>query len=360
MGQVVRCWLLLVTALTLVGLETGARARGLTRQLRKEATILGELSELNGQVVAVTEQLDDLKHEQAQLGYQIDEARRRILALERRSAERRGHLKQRVRGLYKLSRGGIPRLVLEGAGPRSDLAHRLSSVRLILRRDAREIALYQRERRRLDKERADLSRKAESSKRMHQQLVQRSRELEQKRQAQLRTLSRLKRNRSAQSKVAEQLNRQQRRLMRKIGDLSYQLYRGGFAARRGELKPPVTGSVVGVFGHKLAAGRRQLEVLRHGVAFRPARSRVRSVAAGDVQIAGPLAGYGNIVLLQHDGGYFTLYGHLGRLRVSQGQPVKEGQTLGRAGTDPLTGRRSVYFEIRRGDRPLDPVAWLRR
>lgn len=354
-----RCLLLAVPVVALIA--PPAAARGLTSLLRKEATILTDLSQLSGQVMAVEDQLEDLKHDQQQLRYQIDEARRRIAALQGRSDERRHHLRQRVRGLYKLSRGGMTRLVLEGQG--SDLAQRISSARLILRRDVRELALYQQERRRLEKEQRKLTHKLTSGERLQQQLARRRQELDQTREQQRLSLKRVRRSQRKRGKLTEQLSKQQQRLVRKIGDLRYEIRRSGsFASRRGQMKPPVSGPVVGVFGHKIRAGRRELDLLRHGITFRPrrTRARVRSVAAGTVRLSGPLDGYGNVVLLQHPGGYFTLYGHLARLDVKEGQRVKEGQDVGRSGIDPLNARQAVYFELRRGQRPLDPVSWIRR
>jgi septal ring factor EnvC (AmiA/AmiB activator) len=353
----------LITLLLVVGVPQVADGAGkLTRLLRREATVLTELAQLNEQVTAVEEQLDDVKHEHAQLTYRIAEARRRIKALVLGAEKRRAHLRRRVRGLYKLSRGGLTRLVLESAGGETDLVKRISAARLILRRDARELALFRSERKVLERERAALSARLRDGRRMERQLARRKRELIKTREAQLTVLNRLRRSRRVRAKLEDQLSRQQQRLKRNIAELSYQMHQaGGFAARRGRLKPPVRGPVVGVFGHNLRIGRRTLELLRHGVTFRPAaRARTRSVAVGKVRLAGPFDGYGQMVLIQHEGGYFTLYGHLSRLLVREGERVKTGQVLGRAGRDPLTGRWAVYFEIRRGERALDPASWLRR
>ena len=353
----------IVVLLLVLGVPRVAVAAGkLTRLLRREATVLTELAQLNGQVTAVEEQLDDAKHEHAQLTYRIAEARRRIDALALQAGKRRAHLRRRVRGLYKLSRGGLARLVLESAGGETDLLGRISAARLVLRRDARELALFRRERCRLERERATLSARLRDGRRAEQQLARRREELRETREAQLRLLQRLRRSRRARARLEDQLSLQQRRLSRQVAELSYQVHRaGGFAARRGRLKPPVHGPVVGVFGHNLTVGRRKLELLRHGITFRPGqRARARSVAAGTVRLAGPFDGYGRMVLLQHPGGYFTLYAQLSRLDVREGERVQSGQVLGRAGRDPLTGQWAVYFEIRRGERPLDPVAWLRR
>jgi murein DD-endopeptidase MepM/ murein hydrolase activator NlpD len=64
------------------------------------------------------------------------------------------------------------------------------------------------------------------------------------------------------------------------------------------------------------------------------------------------------VILDHGGQYFTVSGHLGDIDVKVGQRVRQGVKLGASGdTGSLTGP-SLYFEIRQGREPLDPVEWF--
>jgi len=77
-------------------------------------------------------------------------------------------------------------------------------------------------------------------------------------------------------------------------------------------------------------------------------------------MAGPFAGYGQVIVIDHGAGYFTLSGYLSALRVKKGDRVRLGAIIGRAGVDPLTARPAVYFEIRTQSRALDPAAWFSR
>ena len=71
----------------------------------------------------------------------------------------------------------------------------------------------------------------------------------------------------------------------------------------------------------------------------------------------PFAGFGTLVILDHGGNSYSLYGYLAGLRVQQGQRVEAGQELGRVGIPPV-GRPALYFEVRVDGRPVDPVQWL--
>ncbi len=86
---------------------------------------------------------------------------------------------------------------------------------------------------------------------------------------------------------------------------------------------------------------------------------VRASAAGSVVYAGRgITGYGRLVVLRHPGGLFSLYAHNSRLLVRDGARVKRGQRIALSGR---TGRASgphVHFEVRHGERPLDPELWL--
>lgn len=79
---------------------------------------------------------------------------------------------------------------------------------------------------------------------------------------------------------------------------------------------------------------------------------VRSGAAGHVAYADRHPGYGSLVIVDHGGSYFTIYGGLGGIEVQVGDEVQRASHLGTVGTSP------VFFQVRRGTRALDARAWL--
>ena len=92
------------------------------------------------------------------------------------------------------------------------------------------------------------------------------------------------------------------------------------------------------------------------------RLRVVAAADGRVSAAGYLpgyAGYGLVVVVDHPGGHETLYAHLSRVDVRQGEWVRAGRPLGLAGcTGSCTGTH-LHFELRRRGRAVDPLPLLR-
>jgi lipoprotein NlpD len=116
--------------------------------------------------------------------------------------------------------------------------------------------------------------------------------------------------------------------------------------------PVVAGAVSSPFG------------IRHGVMHTgvdiaaPVGTPVRSADAGTVIYAGQLRGYGNVIIVQHSGDYATVYGHNRRNLVRVGQQVAQGEQIGEIGTTGRTDGANLHFEVRRGNRPQNPLAYL--
>ena len=84
---------------------------------------------------------------------------------------------------------------------------------------------------------------------------------------------------------------------------------------------------------------------------------ISAAAAGRVAFGGDLGIYGNCVLLDHGLGVGTLYGHLSRIDVQQGQDVARGETLGLSGATGLAGGDHLHFAILVGGVYVDPLEW---
>ena len=83
---------------------------------------------------------------------------------------------------------------------------------------------------------------------------------------------------------------------------------------------------------------------------------VYSAEAGEVIFAGSVKGWGQIVIMDHAGGYLTIYGNLTDLRVREGQGISAQTLLGVMTHE--AGREGLYFELRRGGEPIHPERWI--
>jgi murein DD-endopeptidase MepM/ murein hydrolase activator NlpD len=75
---------------------------------------------------------------------------------------------------------------------------------------------------------------------------------------------------------------------------------------------------------------------------------------GKVIETGTLEIYGHFVIIDHDGGYQSVYGHLNEILVSEGQMVDAGEVIALSGNSGISTGPHLHFEIRRDGKPVDP------
>ena len=92
--------------------------------------------------------------------------------------------------------------------------------------------------------------------------------------------------------------------------------------------------------------------------FATAPAPVQSIAAGSVAYAGPLEGYGNMVVIDHGDAYVSVYSGLSGVSVAGGSSVSAGSNIGRSGGLP-SGEQGLYLEIRYRSQPMNPLSWIR-
>ncbi|MEP3047312.1 MAG: peptidoglycan DD-metalloendopeptidase family protein [Roseibium sp.] len=117
---------------------------------------------------------------------------------------------------------------------------------------------------------------------------------------------------------------------------------------------PVRGRIISDFGAKPGGGRNE------GVNLAvPEGTPVKAADDGSVIYSGnELKGYGNLVLVRHEDGWVSAYAHNSQLKVKRGDKVRRGDTIGLAGATGSVTQPQVHFELRRGNKPVDPLNHL--
>jgi len=121
---------------------------------------------------------------------------------------------------------------------------------------------------------------------------------------------------------------------------------------------PVPGEQIGVFGARRVFNG-QPRAPHPGLDLRaPVGTKVSASGPGRVALASDLYFSGGTVILDHGGGFFTVYAHLSKILVKEGDEVAEGALLGLSGaTGRVTGPH-LHWGAKVGDRPFDPTALL--
>jgi len=129
-------------------------------------------------------------------------------------------------------------------------------------------------------------------------------------------------------------------------------------AAKGALPWPAEGAVVSFFGRQKHPTFNTY-VQRKGIEIRTVEgSLIRAVMSGTVVYADWLKGYGLVIILDHANGYFSLYAHASRILAKVGEQVAVGRSIGETGDTGVTGENTLYFELRKGAEPVDPLQWL--
>jgi murein DD-endopeptidase MepM/ murein hydrolase activator NlpD len=90
----------------------------------------------------------------------------------------------------------------------------------------------------------------------------------------------------------------------------------------------------------------------------PSGQPVGATAEGVVVKAGWHGEYGNLVEIQHRSGYRTLYGHLSKILVAEGQKVERGDKIGLVGSTGRSTAPHLHYEVRVGDRLVNPLEYI--
>lgn len=138
-----------------------------------------------------------------------------------------------------------------------------------------------------------------------------------------------------------------------------QPYTGDFARGEGQLDWPLRGEIVGRFGTEKHP-KWGTTTMNNGIDIAaPIGTPVRSVAKGRVDYTSEDFGtFGEIVVVNHGDGYYTLYGHLSEVLVQVGAEVAAGQVIARSGDVGSLKGPILHFEVRKGAGSLDPESWL--
>lgn len=133
---------------------------------------------------------------------------------------------------------------------------------------------------------------------------------------------------------------------------------GSFSASKGLLIMPVKGKITTSFGAYKPPGE-NVELFRKGVDIKGApEASVSAVFAGTIVYAEWFKGYGNMLIIDHGEGYFTVYARLGKMYKSVNSVVLGGEAIGEINRDSGISGSELYFEIRHHAQPLNPAVWL--
>jgi len=354
------------------------RIRGLQAEsdrLAGEArTLLTDLRKLEAERNLQVERVRDAKAAIVEIQTAIEGTAQRLLVLEAQRIAELPAMETQLVDMYKRGRSGFARLVLSAGGIR-EFGRATRAAAAMLRVSEERVTQHRATAQALGQERAKLEAEldARRAREGEARLAQAAADKAVADSAAL--LTRVDSQRDVNARLAGELQVEQARLTQQEADRiaaaalpavsnspatpsnAPALTFGPTGPPRGALLWPVSGRVTGRFGRRVTptedpAAANGMEITsREG-------NPVRALHSGTVSFAGPLAGFGNLVIVDHGDNALSVYGYLGSLSVNRDDMVMSGAEIGRVGLAPA-GTATLFLEIRIDGRSVDPIQWLR-
>ena len=339
------------------------RIRALQAEADRLATqarsVLGDLRQLEIQRDIASEQVTAADAAVAKAQASLQQTTERLAVIDQQRTAELPDLKVRLVDIYKRGRGGYARLLFDVHGVR-EFARAMRAVAALTTINEEKIAEHRRTLAQLRQQRDAMERRAGDLEAAASD-ADRARLAAQRAVAAREALiTQIDERRDLNAQLAGELNVAAQRLQAQIANLAAGRPVEGvtipMASFRGALDWPVTGRVTSGFA---PAGTRPAGAARNGIEIgAPEGTPVTAVHPGTVDYADQFSGFGNLVIVDHGGNHFSLYGHLSSIEVGSGDRVDAGTELGRVGLAPA-GPAALYFELRVDGRSVDPVQWLK-
>jgi len=330
-------------------------------EVTRRDSLATELRAKDLQVQAARRQLAQVRHDRTASEQQLQQLQTQRDAARRQLDAQRVALAEQLRAAYLSGRQEPLKVLLNQTDP-ARLGRNLTYYGYLTRaRAERLITVGERfEHLNLLTEQIDLA--AQKLKTLEAASAQELSRLAAARAQRARTLATLQSSLKSRGEVLAKLERDADALEKLLAELRRALEEfpqassDPFQLSKGKLPWPVKGQLLARFGEPRAGGPLKWQGLLIGA---ERGSQVRAPYQGRVVYADWLPGLGLLLVLDHGGGYLSLYGHNEQLYRRVGEVVVPGDALGAVGEAAGTGQPALYFEIRRGRRPLDPSEWVK-
>ncbi len=181
-------------------------------------------------------------------------------------------------------------------------------------------------------------------------------QLDQKVSSKAAQLNRMQRDAETLNTLINSLNKTAARLARLARLEKAKRNAPAFANLKGKLRWPAAGGII----HRYGTSRNNSSLNWQGVLINAkVGSDVKAVSSGRVIFSDWFQNLGRLIIVDHGGGYMSLYGHNQDLFRSVGDKVKTGEVIASVGDSGGRKNSGLYFEVRRKGTPVNPATWCK-
>ncbi|MBF4695891.1 murein hydrolase activator EnvC family protein [Fusibacter ferrireducens] len=342
-----------------------------------------ELEKVKAQIEAMDQSIDQNKNLQNQASNRISETNAKIKTIEKELAQLEGligacereieskgqellqikaeieykneTLNSRLRAMYKTDVIGYIDVLL-GAEDFVDFLTRIDMIQKILQYDQELIQFMEESRALINSKCLELETQREVYKKLSSNKVEKQADLEVELEAMKQYKAHLENDEKALMRLESEFLNEANQLTQVIKNMdTSEAYIGG------EMTWPIPNhhTIFSQFGKQLHPISKE-EVMHTGIDILCERnSNVVAAQSGTVIYANWYGGYGKVVIIDHGGGYTTLYGYNDKLNIQVGDVVKKGDMISKSGASGSTIKPCLHFEIRINGEYCDPLTYVK-
>jgi septal ring factor EnvC (AmiA/AmiB activator) len=362
--------------------EIKAQKQLITKTRKVEATISTELREILLTLEQKETDLVRLGHDLQSVESSLARTGREITKVTEEAQRKRLEIERRLASLYKAGELGALRMFFS-AESFPQLAENIRYMRSILENDKRIFVEYNQKIEQLKLLKHDLERDARKKERIMSGIEQKKREIEEEKSKKAAYLGKVRLDRKSYETSLKELQANASRLQTMITRLDALSRRKlssrhekpgakmkplaelppvpdrGFATQKGHMNLPVRGDILESYGKHKHPEFNSFTFSKGLSIAAPGGTDIKAIYEGTVIFSDYFKGFGNMMVVDHGGGYFSLYAHASRLTKKVGAEIARHETIGAVGDVDSSKGSMVYFEIRHLGKPVDPAGWVR-
>lgn len=292
----------------------------------------------------------------------LNELREERSQLNQRKQSQQAHVGQHINAAYRLGSQGSLRLLLNQQDPTA-VARNLKYYDYVIRARSDRISEFKTTIERINSIEPEIAFQTSKLEASHQQLSAKRQQLQSAQERRRQTLARLNADISSQGEELKSMNRDRSRLEQLLNqvaewlnDIDVPQAEGDFASFKGKLPWPTNGRVLKNFGTTRVSNKLRWQGLLIGSTE---GSPVTAIHHGRIVFSDYLRGHGLLIIIDHGGGYLSLYAHNQALYKELGEWVDGGDVIASVGTSGGQQQSALYFELRYKGQPTNPSRWFK-
>jgi len=327
------------------------------KQLKQtEKSILDRLTQIDLKIRRLQQQLKQTKEKWTQLDIAIANCTKTISIDQQRLKQLKILYIKRLKALYEMGKiGGIN--ILLSANSLTEFISRFNSLKFVINATKKLAFKYKTQLNKLYNDQIHLKTQTKKLAELTKEIQQETIEVESEQQDKKSFLEDIRTQEKEYTIMLKELKKAEKPLKEIISKLQQSINYvnevkkegpNSFVAQKGKLSLPVDG-VIEIPPKSMGA--------KGVIIIAPWGSEIRAIFGGKVVYKDIIKGYGPLLIIDHGDHYYTLIAQAVKFFKDVGDIVKQGDILGLVGGGPWT-QHGIYFEIRHGNHPLDPLIWF--